>query len=326
MSDTSGVRWYRHGGNRLGAPIMIFSLMGLFPAALVVYGIGHPLRWQFLIPGAVLVAAIAALAWLPVRAGIGVTSEHILIRSSFGDTRAIPWAQVTGFEYGVEDPNDKSKNENKSQKAVLVLTSGGERLQTGGYAPDNPSLTEAWPLLRTLEAERLARTPGAESTLPPAPPPGREKAGETTLYACLSLVVLLGFGVGCLYAGVTGIGPGLRATHGEGTVGYFVPTDVPGGKGAVSGNFRLPDGTVSRRDTGIEDLGKDKLHVGIPVASLDTGDPDGVFPRDDPGAWHSSAIMLVWAAWCLWSAIMVITREGIRLFRRVRHRAGAAEP
>jgi hypothetical protein len=203
---------------------------------------------------------------------------------------------------------------------VFVLTSGGERLYTGGYSPDGSSPTEVWPLLRALEAERLARTPGAVSTLPPAPPPPRPgEAGGSSILVGLGVIVLIAFGTLFMSMGVTEIGPALRAAHGGGTVGYFIPGQKPGGKAEWFGDFRLPDGTVTRRHTRIADLSKDTLHTGVPVAARDTGDPDSVFPRDDQGAWHGPTSVIVGAVWCLGWALTVIIRAGIRWLRRARH-------
>jgi hypothetical protein len=102
-----------------------------------------------------------------------------------------------------------------------------------------------------------------------------------------------------MYGGLTEIGPAIRAAHGGGTVGYFIPGERPGGKAEWFGDFRLTDGTVTRRHTRIEDLSKDALHTGVPLAARDTGDPDTVYRRDDQGAWHGPTGVIVGAAWCL---------------------------
>lgn len=314
MSDTARVRWYRHGGNRLAASILI-SLLGLFPAWLVIFGIGHPPRWTYLVTGTVLAAAIALLACLPLRAGIGVTPDRILVRSSFGDTKAIPWAQVTGFECGKTGPKDKH-----DEDAIFVLTADGERLHTSGYSPGGSSPTKAWQLLRVLEAERLARTPGAASTLPPAPPaPKPGTVPWSPPLAGLGVLALIVFGAIFMSMGMTEIGPGIQAAHGGGTAGYFIPGQEPSGRTPWYGDFRLPGGTVTRVHAQIADLGNDQLHTGVPVPARDTGDPDFVYPRDDQGAWHGPAIVILGAAWCLGWALIVIIRAGIRWLRRTRH-------
>ncbi|MGH3170005.1 MAG: hypothetical protein ACRDN0_29500 [Trebonia sp.] len=92
-----GTRWYRHGGGRLHATLEI-SFLSVFSSWLFVYGIGNPVRWALLVPGAVLAVALAAVAVLPMRAGIGVTPRHILIRAATGGTTLVPWPQVTRFE------------------------------------------------------------------------------------------------------------------------------------------------------------------------------------------------------------------------------------
>src|SRR5262245_54390502 len=91
MSGDAGIRWYRHGGQRLLARLEI-SFLSVFASWLVVYGIGNPVRWVLLIPGALLAVVFAALAALPMRAGIAVTPEHILIRTATGRTTLVPWA------------------------------------------------------------------------------------------------------------------------------------------------------------------------------------------------------------------------------------------
>jgi hypothetical protein len=306
MSHTARVRWYRHG-ERLTAAIMI-SFLGIFPAWLAVLGIGDPVRWLFLVPGTVLAVAIAALACQPLRAGIGVTPGHILVRSMAGDTKAVPWAQVTGFEAG-GDP--------KGQKFVFVLTSGGQRLHTGGYARLSSSPTEEWQLLHALESERLARIPGAASTLPPAPPPTTARTADNSpIFAGLGVIVLIAFGAFFLSMGITEIGPAIQATHSGGTAGYFIPGEEPSGRNAWFGDFRLADGTVTRRHTQIADLGDPQLHTGVPVAARDTGDPDFVYPGSDQGAWHGPVNVIIGAVWALGWALAVIFRAGARWLRR----------
>jgi hypothetical protein len=317
MSDSMGVRWYQHGGERLGYT-MIISFLGIFPVCLIIHGTGHPVRWALLIPGAVLVAAIAAWARVPLRAGIGVTPDRILIRTAAGDTTAVPWAQVSGFEGG------KGSSTRDSEGTVYVLTSGGERLHTAGYSAPRTAATELWQLLRALDDERLARMPGAVSTVPasppPPPPPTPGKSYAAPLLAGLGVILLIATGTLPLYFGVTGIGPGLRAASGGGTAGYYTPQRETTGKGAQwYGEFRLPDGTVTRRDTGIEDVSMGALRTGVPVAARDTGYFDGVFPRDDPGAWHGPADMFAGAAWFYTATLVVLIRLRILSRRRDRN-------
>jgi hypothetical protein len=234
MSDTTGVRWYRHGGERLQWTMYI-SFLGVFPVRLIIHGTGHPIRWALLIPGAVLVAAIAAWARVPLRAGIGVAPDRILIRTAIGDTSAVPWAQVTGFVGG------KGSSARDSEGTVFVLTSGGERLHTAGYSAARTSAAELWQLLCALEDERLARMPGAVSTLP-APPPPPPKPGDTSaarFLVGLGVILLVAAGTLPLYFGVTQIGPGLRAASGGGIVGYYIPQRETTGRGAQwYGEFR----------------------------------------------------------------------------------------
>jgi hypothetical protein len=323
MSDTAGVRWYRHGGERLQWSLYI-SFLGIFPVCLIIGGTGHPIRWALLIPGVVLVAAIAAWTRVPLRAGIGVTPDRVLIRTAMGDTTEVPWAQVTGFEVG------KGSNTRDSEGTIYVLTSGGERLHTAGYSAASGSAAELWQLLRALEDERLARMPGAVSTLPasPPPPPGPREIRTNRLLAGLGVIMLMIFGALPLYFAVTGLGPGIRAARGEGTIGYFIPQQETTGRGGSAwyGEFRLPDGAVILRNASMEDLPVSAMRSGVPVAARDPGNaeaafPPGtlaVFPRNDPGAWHTPADMLVGAAWFYAAAIGRII--WLRILRRRRDR------
>jgi hypothetical protein len=299
----------------------MISFLSVYASWLVVYGIGDPVRWALLIPGAVLVAAFAALAVLPMRAGIAVTPEHILIRTATGRTTRVPWAQVTGFK-AVKGPG-KSPDED----TVLVLTSGGGRLHTLGYGTAGTSPTEIWQLLRVLEDERLARAPGTASTLPPRPSPRPGEDGVRSVWTGICVIMLMIFGSLTLYFAVTGLGPALRAARGEGTAGYFIPQRETTGKGATwYGEFRLPDGTVTRRNVSIEDLPVSGMQAGVPVAARDTGDPEGIFPRKDPGAWHLPANLAVMAGWSYGWVLVVIIRKGIRLRRGRRHGNSPAPP
>ncbi|HEX3957415.1 MAG TPA: hypothetical protein VHZ03_12400 [Trebonia sp.] len=144
---------------------------------------------------------------------------------------------------------------------------------------------------------------------PPPPPPTPGKSYAAPLLAGLGVILLIATGTLPLYFGVTGIGPGLRAASGGGTVGYYIPQRETTGKGAQwYGEFRLPDGAVTRRDTGIEDVSMGALRTGVPVAARDTGYFDGVFPRDDPGAWHGPADMFAGAAWFYTATLVVLIR------------------
>jgi hypothetical protein len=62
------------------------------------------------------------------------------------------------------------------------------------------------------------------------------------------------------------------------------------------------------------------LRTGVPVAARDTGYVDGVFPRDDPGAWHGPADMFAGAAWFYTATLVVLIR--LRILSRRRDRNG----
>jgi hypothetical protein len=328
MSDDAGIRWYRHGGERLLATLEI-SFPSVFASWLVVYGIGNPVRWVLLIPGAVLTVAFAALAALPMRAGIAVTPEHILIRTATGNTTLVPWAQVTGFEAA------KGGSRSRGKDTVVVLTADGKRLRTLGYGTDGTAPEEIRQLVRALEDERLARARGTASTLPLRPTPDVRERRASSVLTGIGVVMLMIFGALPLYFAVTGLGPAIRAARGEGTLGYFIPQRETTGKGATwYGEFRLPDGTVTLRNVNIEDFPVSAMQAGVPVAARDTGyfeatfppGPQSVFPRNDPGAWHLPANMAVTAAWFYAWAFVVIIRQGIRLRRGRRHKNSPAPP
>jgi hypothetical protein len=96
--------------------------------------------------------------------------------------------------------------------------------------------TELWRLLRVLEDERLARTPGAASTLPPPPPPPRPwEISEVNAVAVAGLIVLIVAGTVAMIMIGTEIGPGIRAARSVGTAGYYIPQKEPcGGKGGCA--------------------------------------------------------------------------------------------
>lgn len=328
MSDTGRVRWYRHGGARLLGTLEI-SFLCVIASWLAVWGIGHPVRWILLIPGIVLTVAFAVAAVLPMRAGIGVTAEHVLIRAGTGGTRVVPWAQVTGFEAG------RGRFRSNGKDTVVVVTSDGRRLHTLGYGDGVTSETEIWQLLRVLEDERLARVPGAVSSIPPRPSPDSwEKPGEkeaTAILAGAGVIALMLFGALPMYFAITELGPAIAAAHGEGTPGYFIPQRETTGRGATwYGEFRLPDGTVTIRDASIEDVSVSAMRVGVPVAARATGPaqadfPPGtqaVFPRDDPGAWHLPANMAIMGGWSWAWVIVLLSRAAARRLGPSRHASG----
>lgn len=319
MSVTTGVRWYRHGGTRLLASAMI-SFLGIFPVCVIIDGAGDPVRWSLIVPGAVLAAAIAAWACVPVRAGIAVSPVHVLVRTLYGRTTTVPWEQVTRFSCGKRRPRSKGDD------MVFLLTSGGERLHTSGYSTEGASPAEVRRLVRALEDERLARTPGGPDALPvQPPPPGPGEAWKARFLRGLGVLVLVVLGTGLLYNGVTDLGPGLRAASDTGTVGYFIPQTETADSGTLwYGEFRLPAGAVMLRDTTMNDLSKDSMHAGVPVPARDAGGPDGVYPRDDPGAWHSAADLIPAAAWLYAAAAAALIRLAILWRRDRRDAAGNA--
>jgi hypothetical protein len=111
-------------------------------------------------------------------------------------------------------------------------------------------------------------------------------------------VALLMAGAGfAVYTGATGLGPAIRAARGVGSVGYFIPRSQSCGRSCSwTGNFRLPDGTVARRNVVLYDASVSAVKAGVPVAARDSGG-HGVFPRHDPGAWGTSTLLVYGGVW-----------------------------
>jgi hypothetical protein len=250
-----------------------------------------PAYWAVVVVSPIVVAA-GIYACLILRAGVGVTPGHVLVRTGRGRTTEVPWADVAGFEIGPGGFRDG--------RELSVLAAGGERYRTIGCAPGADAI-RGWYLLSDLEDARLARVPGAVGDLPYLPPvpkldpQGLRAARVVTALAVAAYIAACG---GTIYQNLTALGPAVRASHGEGTAGYYIPQSQCGGRAWCSrlGEFRLPDGTVTRRVVDLIDAGVvgrndpgTTVQVGVPVPAIDTGVSDGVFPRDDPGAWNAPA-------------------------------------
>lgn len=304
MSDHAGIRWYRRGATRLlGAAIV--SALSVPSLVLIVFGIGSPASPARITAGAVMLAAVAVWVRLLLRAGIGVTPECVLVRRATGRTKTIPWPQVTGIEVRIGSKKDVT---------IFVLASGGKRWHTMGCSFTHYSPWETWELQRALEDEHLAWVPGSADTLYPRPP-GSEEATPAWAWIILGLItvswlfVLAGFP---LYTGITSLGPELRASHGAGTAGYFVPRQKscpPRAECRWDGEFRVPGGRVTRGRVRLVDVAANSIRAGVSVAARDTGADGIVFPRNDLGAWHDAAIGIVIGAWA--SAVFLVTAIGL---------------
>jgi hypothetical protein len=132
-----------------------------------------------------------------------------------------------------------------------------------------------------------------------------------------SLITLAAGVVVVVVVGVS-IGPAISAAQGHGTRGFFVAQSESCGRHGCtwSGEFRLPDGQVTRNDVGFEGS-YSSMQVGSVVPALDTGDFSNVFPR------HGSTTWLIELAAGVF-AIFLICRATWKLARRRRGRFGAS--
>jgi hypothetical protein len=128
----------------------------------------------------------------------------------------------------------------------------------------------------------------------------------------------LAVGVAVVVFMAVSIGPAISAAQGHGTRGYFVAQyESCRQHGCTwSGEFRLPDGQVTRNDVGF-DGSYASMRVGSVVPALDTGDFSNVFPR------HGSKNWLIDLAAGVFG-IFLIGRAAWKLAKRRRGTFGAA--
>ena len=89
--------------------------------------------------------------------------------------------------------------------------------------------------------------------------------------------------------------PAISAAEGHGTPGYFVAQSQScnnHGNCSWSGEFRLPDGQVTRTGVGIDENDSDMV-TGSVVPALDTGDTGEVFPRSGDRSWAIDLLVAV---------------------------------
>lgn len=189
------------------------------------------------------------------------------------------------------------------------------------------TLIARWRLVSVLEDERLKHGPGAAAAdsspvrRPALPPwsPWRHWALRV-----LASVALLGIMAGAVWSGSTALnslGPAFRAADGAGTPGYFIPQSGGClGRGGCHwyGEFRLPGGTVTRRDITLNDGGSD-IRIGGPVPARDTGDSGGVFLANDPGAWGApmSQMVVAYSLAALFAAVGIAQQFRRRALQRL---------
>jgi hypothetical protein len=150
MPNAAAVRWYR---GRDGRMAVIVSLSMLIPAA-------ESIQLSIQDPAArllVLAAAVPVCAWFPFavllwRAGIGVTAEHLIVRTALGRQQLVSWPSVAGFGLGAP------KYMVFGGLAVYVIGDDGRRLCTRGCSfnglTHKRDLASARRMLRMLEMER----------------------------------------------------------------------------------------------------------------------------------------------------------------------------
>lgn len=300
-------RWFRNGGGRWACAALLIAFGSMAVPALVVEGIAHH-AYALIGFGVVVALMVGAEVRVILRAGIGVTPEHVLIRRASGGTTRVPWADVAMFEVRKGGP--------RNDDYFVVRTVGEQRLETLGCTLGEMSaranVIMRWRILRGLEDERLARVPGAVDRGPVGPPdlPANSWGNRwgTQVVTTVALVLFLGIGVACLLQGLAGVRPALRAAEGAGTAGFFVPRSEACGKSCTwYGDFRLPDGLVTLRNVTLADAGA-AVAVGVPVSARDTGGNGTVYPRHDPSGWAGPMIEFVMGV--LISALFLILVAG----------------
>jgi hypothetical protein len=259
--------------------------LGLFlPLGFIIQGIARDGLFPLVIVGAILLPLCLMGAYGIMRSGIGLTPDRVLIRSGFGTTRALPWSEVARFEVRM----DKSRTEG----LVDVVGTDGRRRSTFGCMPGGWSRRETliahYRLLRILEDERLKHVPEAAADdrrpvrRPVLPPWSPLRHWTPRVLGSVALLALIAGSAWVASAALSSLGPAFRASHGQGTRGYFIPQSGGCGRGCSwYGEFRLPNGTVTLRGTSLNDGGRD-VQIGVPVPALDSG---AVYPANDPGAW-----------------------------------------
>jgi hypothetical protein len=158
MPDTD-VRWYRGRGERWNTVIAAIVLTVLLDGVLIAGGITTPGARALSLTGAVLVCcAGCAVVVLWLRAGIGVTTDRLIVRDALGTQHLIPWPSVAGFDL------DKWRGAGggRGGLTLVVICDDGRRLHTLGCSVSGTgeqSWAAARRVVRALESERQARAP-----------------------------------------------------------------------------------------------------------------------------------------------------------------------
>ena len=318
-----GTVWYR---SRWGIwlqswLILLAAAAGVFLAATGAAG-G---RLANVVIGALTLLGAAGYLIFAMRAGIGAGQDHVIVRARSGREQRVAWPAVAGFEL-------EQAPSQQTVVMIVVVCHDERRLTTrgcwfyprlGGDVRDE----QAREMIRALEAERVTRT-GDQPV--PDPDPVDLAAGDRgqavrsqlgrlafRVFGAISIIFFLGWISFLTFEGATSLGAGIRASHGQGTQGYFVPQDELCDRGGCTwtGDFRRPDGTVTRRGvTYANDAAS--LRAGEAVPALDAGDPDQVFARHDTRAWLRPVLMLSGGVFLVVvTVITVVVRGGGRLRR-----------
>jgi hypothetical protein len=165
MHDSPGkqiTRWYR-GGAVTPITLIGVGILGIGLALLYVQGDSplFPLSYRFEEAAEVLVGVCMII--LNRRAGIGVRSDGVIVRSALGTKQWIPWSEIEQFE-AIQTPGSRPGY------MIAVICRGRKPLYTFGCWFDKRrrlSRTEKMhQVLKALEAERLAATPEASTANP----------------------------------------------------------------------------------------------------------------------------------------------------------------
>jgi hypothetical protein len=165
MHDPLGeqvTRWYR---GEAVAPIAVLGV-GLLGMGLVTFLYGWDwyshnfliaLQMQFVRAALLLVGAYMII--FNRRAGIGVRSDGVVVRSCLGRSQLLPWSQIEQFE-AIRMPRSRPTH------VIAVICRDRKPLYTFGcwFDKTSKSREKMHQVLRALEAERLAAA--IQPTLP----------------------------------------------------------------------------------------------------------------------------------------------------------------
>jgi len=158
MPDTD-LCWYRGRGERWNTVIAAIVLTASLDGVLIAEGVITPGDRALSLTGAVLVCcAGCAVAVLWLRAGIGITTDHLVVRSAWGTQQLIAWPSVAGFDL----EKWRGTGGGRGGLTLVVICDDGRRLQTLGCSfsgTGEQSWAAARQLARELESERQGRQP-----------------------------------------------------------------------------------------------------------------------------------------------------------------------